>query len=89
MSIFVLTRSHNAYDQFGAYFVCAWPSKPTAKQIDEALANDDEAHFSSATEELVEHILNGGGRRKYPGSTTWMDGVWYNLVEWKQEGGAK
>ena len=58
-SLWVLTTSYNMYDQQGEYFVAAWLSKPSAEQI-HAVADGARSRMR---EDVVEHILAGGGRR--------------------------
>ena len=48
--MFVLTKSCNDYDQHGEYFIAAWNTKPTIKQLREIVG------------ELAKHVLAGGGR---------------------------
>lgn len=64
--IWVLTESHNDYNQHGDCFIHAWTHKPTVDQIRDALGG----WISKAG---CDHILTGGGRQKYEDS-------WYNLV---------
>lgn len=52
MEIWVLTREVNEYDQFGEYFVAAFPSKPHHSQL---TANN-------VSQDRLRHVLNGGGR---------------------------
>ena len=52
--IWVLTEEHNAYDQYGAYFVHAWTRKPTPTEL---MARGVEEH-------RVSLVLQGGGREK-------------------------
>lgn len=52
MSVWVLTRELNEYDQFGEYFVAVFPEKPHHSQL---TANGVE-------QEKLKHTLNGGGR---------------------------
>lgn len=49
VTIWVITRCVNAYDQFGEYFECAFLEKPTAQQLTELGYNG-------------EHLAWGGGR---------------------------
>lgn len=63
--IWVLTEEHNAYDQFGEYFVHAWNSKPTGDQLREVIG-------IHGGDKFINHVLAGGGREKYEDS-------WYYL----------
>lgn len=67
--MWILTREINQYDQDGEYFVAAWTVKPTETQIEKCVYN--------ANNDLLHHILNGGGRLKY-------EYEWYNLFEHKE-----
>jgi hypothetical protein len=69
MSIWVLTRSHNEYDQYGDYFDGAWDHKPTIEELNKAGVEMDEIGW----------VWNGGGRQN-----DFVD-VWYNLFEVKSE----
>lgn len=54
-TVWVLTRELNAYDQYGAYFVAVFGSKPTAQALREFILYDDA---------VIDHLLvSGGGRR--------------------------
>lgn len=76
--IWVLTREHNDYDQFGKYFVAAWASCPTLQQLAEFFALSSEleyvpnAHNVMDMVAFLEHLRNGGGRRG-------TEDVWFNL----------
>lgn len=52
MSIWVLTREINQYDQDGEYFVSAWNEKPTHQTL----------KLFGVPENRLRHVLNGGGR---------------------------
>ena len=52
MSIWILTREINEYDQDGEYFVDAWLEKPTHQML---------SALEVPTNRL-KHVLNGGGR---------------------------
>jgi len=67
MSIWVLTREENQYDQYGEYFDHAWHKKPTLDILRKRMPNEDN--------ELLLHILNGGGR------TDKLEDTWYHLNE--------
>ena len=64
--MWIVTREHNAYDQFGEYFVAVFTEKPEFKDL-KAL----NLHESDAT---IGKLTRGGGRHK------WED-TWYNLHE--------
>lgn len=66
--IWVVTKEVNDYNQYGDYFIAVWQEKPTIAQIKGCLG---------CSEELAEHIFNGGGRIDY-------EGRWYNLLECEQ-----
>jgi hypothetical protein len=53
MKLWVLLRSHNDYDQYGEYFVAAYPVRPTVDQLNLILNDHDHAV----------HVTAGGGRR--------------------------
>jgi hypothetical protein len=52
MSIWILTREINEYDQDGEYFVDAWLEKPTHQILTAA----------GVPQNRLRHVLNGGGR---------------------------
>lgn len=62
--IYVITKEVNDYNQQGEYFVAAFQAKPTKEQIAEVLGCSDE---------LAQHVLNGGGRRG-------TEYTWYYLL---------
>ena len=72
MKIYVLTREHNDYDQYGAYFVAAFKELPTAERLREKIFDDDGSAIDDAT---ADQILRGGGR------TDWKENVWWNMNE--------
>ena len=55
MSMFILTRELNEYDQWGEYFVAAFSEKPTVRALENILGSTD----------LARHVLTGGGRQEY------------------------
>lgn len=71
MTIWVLTTEHNAYDQYGAYFVHAWDHKPDREEL-EAILKESSYDGWQPPSDLVTHILDGGGRQK-------NEDQWYNL----------
>lgn len=73
--IWVLTQSHNDYNQHGEYFVAVFGSKPDIKRLAEAMQMQN-VSASSIMEAiaLLSHIIEGGGRRG-------TEDVWYQLEE--------
>ncbi len=65
MTVWILTREENDYDQSGEYFVAVFMSKPTHEQL---TANGVETRF-------LRHVLNGGGRTKQ------FENTWFHLKE--------
>ena len=55
MSIWILTREINEYDQAGEYFVDAWNEKPTHQTLT----------LLGVPQNRLRHVLNGGGRVEY------------------------
>lgn len=55
MSIWILTRAINEYDQDGEYFVDAWDKKPTHQMLT----------LSGVPQNRLRHVLNGGGRVEF------------------------
>ena len=55
MSIWILTREINGFDQEGEYFVDAWNEKPTPQTLT----------LLGVPQNRLRHVLNGGGRVKY------------------------
>lgn len=68
MKVYILTRQHNDYDQYGEYFVAWFPERPTATDVKLAILKDDESAVDDAT---AEHILSGGGRRDALNENVW------------------
>ena len=63
-NLWIVTREINQYDQDGEYFVSAFIKRPEFNDLVKLLPNEDK--------ELINRLLNGGGR----------DGVedeWYSL----------
>lgn len=71
MSIWVLTREINEYDQDGEYFEAAWPQKPTADQLREHV---DGWHYGPDSDPVTLLLEEGGGRQG-------KEHTWYNLFE--------
>lgn len=65
MSIWVLTKEYNDYNQYGEYYISAFKEKPSIEMI---------TNIVGCSDELAEWILSGGGREGY-------EDVWYNLIE--------
>ena len=72
--IWVLTASYNDYDQHGDYFVAAFDKKPSRKDIED-LKLTEVMNWEPAKSDAINHILEGGGRRK-------CEQVWYDLVQY-------
>jgi hypothetical protein len=72
----ILTREHNAYDQYGSYFIAVFSRKPTHTELAKVLSKEGYGGGSDVMAALVflEHILMGGGRQE------WED-TWFNLDE--------
>lgn len=71
--VWILTSENNDYDQHGSYFRAAFEKKPTLKELAEFFADggSSSANVMEAVA-LLEHILAGGGRRKF-------EDEWFNL----------
>ena len=76
-NIYVLTRTHNLYDQCGNYFVTAWVGKPSAAAVKLAMKKHENPNIH-LTPKFIEHILAGGGRID-------REDIWYNLEEVKED----
>ena len=63
--MWVITRSHNDYNQHGDYLVAAFLEKPTFKQLKELLKLNDVT---------TGKLTRGGGREG-------IEDVWYNMEE--------
>lgn len=62
--VWILTEEHNQYDQYGEYFLAVFAEKPTSEKLKKHGVHESE----------IEHVLNGGGRKKY-------EDQWYYLRE--------
>jgi hypothetical protein len=62
--IWVLTRTHNDYDQHGHYFVEAFKKLPTLEQLGDATLEEPNLDLL--------HLRKGGGRVN-------KEDVWFNL----------
>ena len=70
--MYVLTREHNEYDQEGEYYVGLFKNIEDVKnRLNDVIKKDG---YGGCDEELLKHILNGGGRRNY-------EHVWFNLIK--------
>lgn len=72
MSIWVLTREINDYNQDGAYFERAWGHKPSIETLTKFF--NGEGYPEEQGNHLAQWVYNGGGRQKY-------EHTWYNLDE--------
>lgn len=62
--VWILTEEYNQYDQYGEYFLAVFKNKPTAEKLKKF----------GITEQLVQHVLNGGGRQN-------VEDQWFLLKE--------
>ena len=67
--MWVLTREHNEYDQYGAYYVMCWDHKPSEHELLWIMAHEEMGGWS------LKHLMKGGGRTKQ------LEDIWYNLEE--------
>ena len=78
LSVWVLTREINDYNQEGAYFEAVFAQKPTAAELVAYFTKRGgyPQSFTSAMAALdfILHLLEGGGRQA-------TEEVWYNLTE--------
>jgi hypothetical protein len=74
--VWVLTREHNDYDQYGEYFEAVWLGQPSIEQLSQYFVNvtENKPHFSDpmAALDFILHIRKGGGRRG-------TEDTWFNL----------
>jgi hypothetical protein len=70
MTSYILTREHNEYDQYGAYFVCFFHIKPSVEDLVKAF---DKFEGSPCTPERAKRLLDTNGGRQ--GS----EDVWWSL----------
>ena len=70
-TIWILTSEFNSYDQYGEYFEMYWLKKPSFDVLKKALRS------FYPTDETVQHILGGGGRKAY-------ESTWFHLREVKE-----
>ena len=64
MTIHIVTRSINAYEQDGEYFVAAYNEPPTFKELKELLVWPNDA--------TIGKLMRGGGREG-------IEAVWFHL----------
>lgn len=64
--MWIITSEVNDYNQYGKYFVGAFIDKPTFEQLRNM--------FPYKSEEDINHLLTGGGRRGY-------ENDWFNLEQ--------
>ena len=82
-NIWILTRSHNDYNQYGEYFVGAFMHRPTKQEIF-SIVNPPYPGCNGTkitpqydpedknVDEFLTHIINGGGRQR-------VENDWYEL----------
>jgi len=63
--MYVILEEVNDYDQYGAYFVALYTTRPSSEQLEQIFKNAN----------LVEHLLKTGGGRIENEDT------WYYLIE--------
>jgi hypothetical protein len=76
-TVWVLTTEHNDHDQHGEYFVAAFETKPTAKELAAFFKENGGVPTygdAMAALDFILNLLDGGGRQ---GS----EDQWYNLSE--------
>ena len=66
-TVWVLTREHNDYDQYGRYFCAVFAQKPTHQQL-------EQLEVYVVPKDRLRHVLNGGGRKQ-------GDDIWWFLEE--------
>jgi hypothetical protein len=66
--MWILTEEYNDYDQYGEYFVYAWPCKPAKEELLKVL----EYYMDGR---LLDHVYSGGGR------TDRYESHWYSFKE--------
>lgn len=70
--IWVLTRTHNDYNQHGDYFVAAYKNLPTIQQLTEAIVTNCGPGRGINLIDYAPHVQKGGGRLG-------VEDVWFNL----------
>jgi len=65
-TLWIVTRAINDYNQYGEYFVCAFITKPTFKELKNLLPCESDATIGKLT--------RGGGRQS-------IEDEWYFLTE--------
>jgi hypothetical protein len=61
MTVWILTREENQYDQYGEYFVAVYANKPTKEQLRKV----------RVYEHALDWVLDNGGGRKDIEDTWW------------------
>jgi len=72
--IWVLTRSHNDYNQHGNYFVAAFRRTPELEQLIDFIRNDVDYSEVADLLKFLLHLKKGGGRLD-------SEDVWFNLEQ--------
>ena len=71
--MWILTFEVNDYDQYGEYFLAAWPSKPSERSLEKVLKATRGKPYYTAKE-----VLDNVGRSR----PTTSNDEWYNLFEY-------
>ena len=71
--IWVLTRTHNDYNQHGDYFVAAFKKLPTLDQLEKLIVANGGPCDGHTLTDYVLYVQKGGGRMQD------VDDVWFNL----------
>lgn len=72
--VFVLTREHNDYNQYGSYFVAVYETQPSIEALAEALKHKVNPHSIMEAVTLLAHVRAGGGRQG-------DENEWFNLEQ--------
>lgn len=70
MTIWVLTKEVNDYNQHGEYFIAAWGYKPSSLDLSYVLG-----YYTDSP--VIQHLIHGGGGRQG------VEDVWYYLYEYE------
>jgi len=68
--MFIITRSENAYDQYGEYFEGAFESTPSLSELSKFFYNKTLEELDDDQILFLAHIRKGGGRQS-------SEGTWY------------